>query len=64
MAATATGTERAVKTGIGGGPRPRNGNGFHKNGGGDDTPFQFSPARYRASGGKTDSGVLPSAIVW
>src|ERR1041385_4687631 len=49
MAATATGTDQVVKTGIGGGPRPRNGNGFHKNGGGggDDTPFQFSPARYR-----------------
>ena len=47
MAATATSTERSVKTVIGGGPRPRNGNGFHKNGGGDDTPFQFSPARYR-----------------
>src|SRR3982750_877639 len=47
MAATATGTDRAVKTAIGGGPRPRNGNGFHKNGRGDDTPFQFSPARYR-----------------
>jgi len=47
MAATATGTDRAVKTGIGAGPRPRNGNGFHKNGGGNDTPFQFSPARYR-----------------
>ena len=47
MAATATSTERAVKTVIGGGPRPRNGNGFHKNGGGDDTTFQFSPARYR-----------------
>ncbi len=47
MAATATGTDQVVKAGIGGGPRPRNGNGFHKNGGGDETPFQFSPARYR-----------------
>ena len=47
MAATATGTDQVVKTGLGGGPRPRNGNGFHKNGGGDDTPLQFSPARYR-----------------
>lgn len=47
MAATATGTNQVVKTGVGGGPRPRNGNGFHKNGGGHDTPFQFSPARYR-----------------
>ena len=48
MAATVTGTEQAVKTGVGGGPRPRNGNGFHKNGGGgDEIPFRFSPARYR-----------------
>jgi cytochrome c oxidase subunit 3 len=47
MAATATGTDTTVKAGIGGGPRPRNGNGFHQNGGGDDTPLQFSPARYR-----------------
>ena len=48
MAATATGTDQVVKAGIGGGPRPRNGNGFHKNGGGgDDTPLRFSPARYR-----------------
>jgi cytochrome c oxidase subunit III len=48
MAATATGTDHAVKTGVGGGPRSRNGNGFHKNGGGggDDT-VSFSPARYR-----------------
>ncbi|HYW72922.1 MAG TPA: hypothetical protein VE961_17990, partial [Pyrinomonadaceae bacterium] len=46
MAATATGTDRSVHAGVGGGPR--NGNGFHKNGGGgDDTPFLFSPARYR-----------------
>ena len=45
MAATATSTDRAVHVG---GSRPRNGNGFHKNGGGgDDTPFRFSPARYR-----------------
>jgi cytochrome c oxidase subunit 3 len=47
MAATATGTNRTVQAGVGSGPRPRNGNGFHKNGGGDDTPFRFSPARYR-----------------
>ena len=49
MAATATGTDRTVHAGVGGGSRPRNGNGFHKNGGsgGDDVPFRFSPARYR-----------------
>src|SRR5262245_29731366 len=49
MAATATGTDRTVDVGLGGGPRPKNGNGFHRNGGGkgDDEPFRFSPARYR-----------------
>src|SRR2546423_121317 len=47
MAATVTGTDQAVNTGIGGGPRPKNGNGFHHNGGGDATSFRFSPARYR-----------------
>src|SRR5437762_12273162 len=48
MAATATNTSPVVSAGVGGGPRPRNGNGFHKNGGGgDDSPFRFSPARYR-----------------
>lgn len=48
MAATVTGTDRTVQAGVGGGPRPRNGNGFHKNvGGGDEIPFRFSPARYR-----------------
>jgi cytochrome c oxidase subunit III len=49
MAATATGTDKTVVAGVGGGPRPRNGNGFHHNGGGgeDDSPLRFSPARYR-----------------
>jgi cytochrome c oxidase subunit 3 len=47
MAATATGTDRTVHAGLGGGPRPRNGNGFHQNGGGDEVPLRFSPARYR-----------------
>src|SRR6266568_3706596 len=48
MAATATNTSPVVSAGVGGGPRPRNGNGFHKNGGGgDDAPLRFSPARYR-----------------
>ena len=49
MAATATGTDKTVLAGVGGGPRPRNGNGFHQNGGGDedDSPLRFSPARYR-----------------
>ncbi len=47
MAATVTGAERVVDVGVGGGPRPKNGNGFHRNGGGDEVPFRFSPARYR-----------------
>ena len=48
MAATATNTEQVVDVGLGGGPRPRNGNGFHKNGGGDGGDrLRFSPARYR-----------------
>lgn len=47
MAATATGTDRMVHAGVGGGPPPRNGNGFHQNGGHDDVPLRFSPARYR-----------------
>jgi len=50
MAATATGTDKIVDVGLGGGPRPKNGNGFHRpNGGkdGNDEPFRFSPARYR-----------------
>ena len=49
MAATVTSTNPAIDAGVGGGPKPRNGNGFRKNGGrqhdGDD--FRFSPARYR-----------------
>ncbi len=48
MAVTVTRPEQIVDVGLGGGPRPRNGNGFHKNGGdhgGSD--FRFSPARYR-----------------
>jgi len=48
MAVTATRPDQIVDVGLGGGPRPRNGNGFHKNGGdhgGSD--FRFSPARYR-----------------
>src|SRR5262245_6205000 len=49
MAATATGTDQVVDVGLGGGPRPKNGNGFHRNGGGNggDDEFRFSPARYR-----------------
>lgn len=49
MAATVTGADQVVNVGVGGGPRPKNGNGFHRNGGGkgDDEAFQFSPARYR-----------------
>src|SRR5215510_6628548 len=49
MAATVTGADQVVEVGLGGGPRPKNGNGFHRNGGGKggDEPFRFSPARYR-----------------
>jgi cytochrome c oxidase subunit 3 len=51
MAVTVTRPEQIVDVGLGGGPRPRNGNGFHKNGGshgGDGGDgFNFSPARYR-----------------
>ena len=49
MAATVTGADQVVDVGIGGGPRPKNGNGFHRNGGGKDSdePLRFSPARYR-----------------
>jgi len=50
MAATVTNTERVIDTTIGGGSRPRGGNGFPKNGGrnrsgGDD--WRFSADRYR-----------------
>ena len=51
MAATVTNTERVIDGVIGGGPRSRGGNGFHKNGGGrhgdDGAPLRYSPARYR-----------------
>jgi cytochrome c oxidase subunit III len=49
MAATATRPEEVIGTRLGGGPGRRNGNGFHKNGGGGDggDHFRFSPARYR-----------------
>lgn len=48
MAATVTNTNPVVDIGVGGGPKPRNGNGFRKNGGGHDGhDFRFSPARYR-----------------
>ena len=48
MAATVTNTNPVVDVGVGGGPKPRNGNGFRKNGGGHDgTGFRFTPARYR-----------------
>src|ERR1051326_1625742 len=49
MAATVT-TDRLIGATTGGGPGPRNGNGFHKSGGGDEDagrPLKFSPARYR-----------------
>ena len=49
MAATVTSTDRVIDATLGGGSRPRGGNGFHKNGGdGDDgESLRFSPARYR-----------------
>ncbi len=50
MAATVTSTDRLIDGTIGGGAGRRNGNGFHKNGGGDrddGAPLRFSPARYR-----------------
>src|SRR5207237_1281773 len=50
MAATVTGTDRLIGATIGGGAGSRDGNGFHKNGGGDREdghPLRFSPARYR-----------------
>jgi cytochrome c oxidase subunit III len=50
MAATVTSTERVIDTTVGGGPRPRGGNGFPKNGGADrplGDSMRFSPERYR-----------------
>jgi cytochrome c oxidase subunit 3 len=49
MAATVTNTDRVIDATLGGGPRPRGGNGFHRNGGdhGDGDNLRFSPARYR-----------------
>lgn len=48
MAVTATRPDQIVDVGLGGGPRPRNGNGFHHNGGDHGgSEFRFSPARYR-----------------
>ena len=51
MAATVTGTERAIDTTVGGGSRSRGGNGFPRNGGGNNghggDSFRFSPERYR-----------------
>lgn len=47
MAATATGTDQAVHVGLGGGPRGKNGNGYHGNGHSDGEGFHYSPARYR-----------------
>jgi cytochrome c oxidase subunit 3 len=49
MAATVTNTNPVVDVPVGGGPKARGGNGFHKNGGGrdDGEDFRLSPARYR-----------------
>jgi cytochrome c oxidase subunit 3 len=51
MAATVTNTNPVVDVGVGGGPKPRGGNGFRKNGGGrhNGADFRFSPARYRVA---------------
>jgi cytochrome c oxidase subunit 3 len=51
MAATVTNTDRVIDATVGGGPRARGGNGFHKNGGdrSDGDHFRFSPARYRVA---------------
>jgi cytochrome c oxidase subunit III len=60
MAATVTEADQVVNVGVGGGPRPKNGNGFHRNGGGsgDDEPFRFSPARYRLGAWLAISSIL------
>ena len=49
MAATVTSTNPVVDAGVGGGAKSRDGNGFHRNGGGggEANDFRFSPARYR-----------------
>ena len=51
MAATVTSTERVIDTNVGGGLRSRGGNGFPKNGGGNNgeggESLRFSPDRYR-----------------
>src|SRR5207253_5056863 len=62
MAATVTSTERVIDATIGGGPRSRGGNGFHKDGGGrggdGDEPLQFTPARYRVAAWVLIAGIL------
>jgi cytochrome c oxidase subunit 3 len=60
MAATATSTDQVVDARIGGGPRTRGGNGFHKNGGGRDDggSSRFAPARYRVGVWVAIAGVL------
>lgn len=49
MATTVTSAERVLEKGIGAGPGPRPGNGFHRNGGGkgDADPGRRYAARYR-----------------
>src|SRR5437870_8826715 len=62
MAATVTSTDRVIDATIGGGPRSRGGNGFHKNGGGrggeGGEPLQFSPARYRVGAWVLIAGIV------
>src|SRR5438876_9674143 len=61
MAATVTGTDRLIDATMGGGPSSRDGNGFHKYGGGgaeDRHPLRFSPARYRIAVWVAIAGIL------
>jgi len=60
MAATVTSTDRVIDATLGGGPRPRGGNGFHKNGGDhhDGDELRFSPARYRVAAWVAIAGIV------
>jgi cytochrome c oxidase subunit 3 len=61
MAATVS-TKQIIDTTVGGGPRPRGGNGFPKNGGGSKghggDSFRFSPDRYRIGAWVAISSIL------
>lgn len=60
MAATVTSTDRVIDATLGGGSRPRGGNGFHKNGRDhqDGDELRFSPARYRVGVWVAIAGIL------